>query len=247
MQPTIKPIIEPLEKIAALGYDFPRVYDDFLSLSVHAFAQREEEYLAVMGKYRNDRALGEREADYFAVALAEWQKNLQTEYRDYLGEIYEQRVSFGEKGQFFTPENICELLTQITCPELPDGYRVYDPACGSGRTLLSATRVNRMATFHGVDLDHRCVKMTALNLLCRNVNGTVVWGDTLRLKAFGAYELHRTPMGGVIEWVGDNRAQELIEKGLRLQASPETVQVTSPINPDDAEELSEDNQYSLGL
>ncbi|ANL71901.1 N6 adenine-specific DNA methylase protein [Rhizobium phaseoli] len=240
-----KNITDPLDKIAHRGYGFARVYDDFLSLSCHALAEREREYMEIIRSYPNDRAFGEREADYFKQAFHAWQAALQVEYKDYLGEIYEQRVSLGENGQFFTPEHLCELMAAMTAEELKDGQRVYDPACGSGRTLLTATRRNRLASFHGIDLDQRCVKMTALNLLCRNVDGWVVWGNTISLDAYGGYELTRTPFGGKMEWFGENRARELITRGLTERVA-EPVEVEQSQTEDRAE-VQKPEQYSLML
>lgn len=56
---------------------------------------------------------------------------------------------------------------------------VYDPVCGSGRTLLSAAKLNRLRLFVGQDLDLRCVKMTAINLAINGLRGRVIWGNTL--------------------------------------------------------------------
>ncbi len=230
-------ICKELDKVAMRGHGFSRVFDDFLGLSCHALAKRDEDYLAIVNGYPNNHPKGHREADFFASAFARWQAALADDYRDYLGEIFQERVTRGENGQFFTPEELCEMLRHMIAEKIEDNARVYDPACGSGRTLLSATRSNRLASFHGIDLDLRCVRMTALNLLCRNVNGTVVWGNTLTLKAHGGYELRRTPLGGELEWFGENRASELIRMGLREAAEEQAKE----------ESVVEEPQYSLGL
>lgn len=245
MRPNIKEITDPLDTIASRGHGFSRVYDDFLSLSCHALATQERDYMEVIRRYPNDRPFGEREADHFKTAFHAWQEALQKEYRDYLGEIYEKRVSRGENGQFFTPESLTEMMAAMTLDRLEDNARVSDPACGSGRTLLAATRRNRMAYFHGIDLGQRCVKMTALNLLCRNVNGAVVWGNALTLQAYGGYELQRTPLGGAMEWFGANRATELIRAG--LSETPKPQEETKPQEPNQTAEQDEREQYSLGL
>jgi type I restriction-modification system DNA methylase subunit len=232
-----KAITEPLDKIANRGFGFSRVFDDFLGLACHALSAQEEDYMNIIRRYPNQHPMGQREADYFKEAFHAWQEALKLDYRDYLGEVYEQRVSLGEHGQFFTSESLCELMRQMTGGTIDDDARVSDPACGSGRNLLAATRSNRLAYFHGIDLDLRCVRMTALNLLCRNVNGAVVWGNSLTLKAHGGYELTRTLSGGAMEWVGENRASELIRMGLTEQPQQETAQ----------KEQCEEQQFSLGL
>ena len=57
---------------------------------------------------------------------------------DVLGNIYEQKVSHGHNGQFFTPQSVCDLMAQITVNE--DAKSISDPACGSGRNLISAAK-----------------------------------------------------------------------------------------------------------
>jgi type I restriction-modification system DNA methylase subunit len=245
-------ICKHLDKIAARGYDFPRVYDDFLTLSCAAFSREEEEYMKITKSYPNDRKMGDREADHFKTAFHAWQDALKDEYSDYLGRIYEERVSLGEKGQFFTPESIAAMMTKLQGAELNDWQRVSDPACGSGRLLLEATRLNRNAYFHGIDLDHRCVKMTSLNLLCRNVDGAVIWGDGLTLKAFGGYELSRTPFGGAMERIGENRANFLIRAGLVEAHTPEPAKQAPVVEAqsqtiEEVQEEAESYQYSMRI
>src|SRR5688572_23960203 len=60
-----------------------------------------------------------------------------------------------------------------------DGTTVYDPACGSGRTLLAAGKVNPRRTFVGQDRDPRCVHMAAINLALYGLHGRVIQGNTL--------------------------------------------------------------------
>ena len=66
-------------------------------------------------------------------------------------------ITFGEHWLFYTPEHMIDMMAQIVAGE--DGTTVSDPACGSGRTLLSAANVNPRRTFVGQDLDHRHVRM----------------------------------------------------------------------------------------
>jgi type I restriction-modification system DNA methylase subunit len=43
--------------------------------------------------------------------------------------------------------------------------RILDPSCGSGRILMASSRVaGPKEEYYGIDIDHTCVKMTALNL-----------------------------------------------------------------------------------
>ena len=44
-------------------------------------------------------------------------------------------------GEFFTPQEVCELLARITVVGKKSVNKVYDPACGSGSLLLKFAKV----------------------------------------------------------------------------------------------------------
>ena len=44
-------------------------------------------------------------------------------------------------GEFFTPQEVSELLAKITVIGKKDVNKVYDPACGSGSLLLQFAKV----------------------------------------------------------------------------------------------------------
>ncbi len=99
------------------------------------------------------------------------------------------------KGQFFTPQHICDLMANITISETESkptlvcggfGRRevVNDCACGSARLLLAAHAVNckngkRPSYFIAEDIDRMCCKMAAINLCVHGCFGEVVCHDTL--------------------------------------------------------------------
>lgn len=66
-------------------------------------------------------------------------KNLE---KDVIGRAYEYLLKFfasdaGQKGgEFYTPEEVAELLVKLVDPISED--RIYDPACGSGSLLIKA-------------------------------------------------------------------------------------------------------------
>lgn len=252
-----KDIIDPLNRITARGHNFSRVYSDWLALTCHALCKQEDEYMEMINRYRDNHAPGERNADFFADAFAAWQMALQAEYRDYLGEIFEQYVTRGENGQFFTPEALCKLMAHITGTDgddnitILDGQRISDPACGSARNLLAITRLNRYAHFQGVDIDLNCVRMSALNLLCRNVDGEIIWGNALSLEAHGGYRLRRTLSGGEMTWIEKEEAQQLLETPARHAHEQRQEQCTTqekePEEPEEPEQKPEPVQYGLGL
>jgi hypothetical protein len=73
-------------------------------------------------------------------------------------------------------ESECEAANAIDEDEM---QTVSDPCCGSERLLLAAARTNRNRYFVGQDVDHRCAKITAINLALCNLYGKVIWGNTL--------------------------------------------------------------------
>ena len=93
-------------------------------------------------------------------------------------------VSFGRNGQFFTPQEICDMMAKITIEEnkLKDNQAVCDPACGSGRTLLGIAKLNRRLKFYASDIDLTCVKMCVLNMMINCMEGEIAWMDTLRIQ-----------------------------------------------------------------
>lgn len=108
---------------------------------------------------------------------------------DIPGEIYmSQKMHDSSFGQFFTPKPICDLMARLSADyrcaagqKLPS---VYDPTCGSGRTLLAANSLyvreyNAVPYLFGADIDSVCVKMTALNLVLHGCLGQVVCMDSL--------------------------------------------------------------------
>ena len=111
-------------------------------------------------------------------------------FADPLGHLYELLISKGEKGQFFTPEHVADLMAAITIPEnTPPGNRVYDPACGSGRMLLAAAKLNRHFHFYGADVDGLCAKITAVNFLLQSLTGEVAHINSLTNEFYGGYKI----------------------------------------------------------
>ncbi|MEQ1694356.1 MAG: hypothetical protein ABL901_00815, partial [Hyphomicrobiaceae bacterium] len=107
------PIAQHLYKIhAQTGDSFFKLYDDWLTLAVTAFAKQETEYMDIMRRYGPRKApMGEKDhpADHFARALGELMQVCQTEstlngsFPDTLGHIYEEEsITNKYSGQFFT-------------------------------------------------------------------------------------------------------------------------------------------------
>ncbi|MDZ4790809.1 MAG: N-6 DNA methylase [Hyphomicrobiales bacterium] len=178
------PVARELRKIAGVRF-FQRFYD-WLELSLAAFCRDEERYMETMRRYGPLVPGKNHPADHFAAALgavhlAMAKDNEAGVIHDHLGEIYEtEGASEKEMAQFFTPMPLCQLMARMTIDETtPEDAVISDPACGSGRFFLAAIPLRPNAHFIGVDVDRTCAKMAVLNMLWRNANATIIWGQHL--------------------------------------------------------------------
>lgn len=167
-------------------YGKRQVFSDFLHMAVCTLSvgAKEEEYLQVISKYET------REINLFPEAMASLICEMDNDglgLRDVLGTYFEQEISMGHNGQFFTPEPICDLMAMMTPPSW--GQSVADPACGSGRNLMAAAKVNRHCMFYGADVDVDCARMTAINLCLNGLFGEVAWMDSISNKYFSGWKI----------------------------------------------------------
>lgn len=106
-------------------------------------------------------------------------------YYDFMGIYYEKYIlatdKSANKGQFFTSQIVCDLLT-YTCPTNKEV--IYDPACGSGRMGLSYFSINPNVKCIFEDLDESACKMAVLNLYSHGILGCVNWINTLTREHF---------------------------------------------------------------
>jgi type I restriction-modification system DNA methylase subunit len=114
---------------------------------------------------------------------------------DPMGELYQQAISSGHNGQYFTPEPICDMLSMMSGDTLQDGQKVLDPACGSGRMLLAAAKRNRFALFYGADLDNTCCKMALINMLLNSLTGEIAHLNSLSNEFFKGYKAQTALVG----------------------------------------------------
>ncbi|MCC7420983.1 MAG: SAM-dependent DNA methyltransferase [Planctomycetaceae bacterium] len=173
------------------GVSRARAFEDFLHMSLCALAggTMEEEYLQTVARHTAGTK-GERGADLIARMFAELilqMEHTRGEMKDVLGDLFQGAITYGEAGQFLTPEAVCRAMARLTIGEsltdqLGERRTVSDPCCGSGRMLLAVAEIHRDWKFIGQDVDLRCVRMTAINLALRNLYGTVIHGDTLKNK-----------------------------------------------------------------
>lgn len=183
-------------------------FTDFLEMSVCALSlgAMETRYLEIVGRY--DKQEVNSMADAFAALVMEMDNHGEG-LRDILGDFFMEHISHGHNGQFFTPEPICEMMARMTNPIEP-GSRVLDCACGSGRTLLAAAKINRNASFYGADVDRNCAMMCLINFCLNGMLGEVAWMNSLSNEFFGAWQIRLHPKGGVPYIVSITEAESVI-------------------------------------
>ena len=137
---------------------------------------------------------------------------------DLLGVYYEENVKSHGKasdmGQFFTPHDVCELMTELNTHKDDVISTVYDPAGGSGRFLLSYhVRHPRVLCFSH-DIDETSCRMATLNFLIHGIKGSVCKYDGLQDIFYTGWKINEEPLS--IQKV-DNISESLIFKGEEIQ------------------------------
>lgn len=143
-------------------------------------------------------------------------------FRDPFGELYMQKVSKGHMGQYFTPEHVCDLMAAISVGIPESGKTVLDPACGSGRMLLSAAKINRDLEFYGADIDAVCCKMALVNMLLQSLIGEIAHMNSLSNEFFTGYRVRTTLFNGhYYPWYWESTNPDDSSIWLRSTAKPD--------------------------
>jgi type I restriction enzyme M protein len=89
-------------------------------------------------------------------------------------------------GEFFTPQEVSELLARIAVVGKTEVNKVYDPACGSGSLLLKFATVlgreNVRLGFFGQEINLTTYNLCRINMFLHDVNYAnfdIAHGDTL--------------------------------------------------------------------
>lgn len=139
---------------------------------------------------------------------------------DYLGIFYENIVQTkykaGARGQFFTPADVCQVITELIIDSEKDYSNkfVNDCCCGSGRFLLAGHTLMPNNIMIGSDLDEVACKMSVLNFYIHGVRGSILHQNTLTKETFGCWRVNNYINYGLpiphIELVGLNDAYNFI-------------------------------------
>ncbi len=111
---------------------------------------------------------------------------------DAFGDAYEYLMSMyasnaGKSGgEFFTPQEVSELLTRIAVFGKTEVNKVYDPACGSGSLLLKSAKIlgkeNVRLGFFGQEINLTTYNLCRINMFLHDIDYTkfdIAHGDTL--------------------------------------------------------------------
>ena len=77
-------------------------------------------------------------------------------------------------GEFFTPQQVSELLARLASWNNPNIQKVYDPACGSGSLLLKFAKTigkeNPNLKYFGQEVNPTTYNLCRINMFLHNVN-----------------------------------------------------------------------------
>lgn len=173
------------------------VFSDVVICCAYALAnasnfsqEREDKFNRIIKSY------GNQGVTQFASILAHLFNNYSNKKgSDILGEVYEELKLNNEKfGQFFTPLNVCNFMSEITIDKndakkkiKDQGFiSVSDPACGSGRllyssylTLLDCGVNSDDILLVGDDVDLLCSCMTYIQLSLTGASAIVNHKNTI--------------------------------------------------------------------
>ncbi|MGL4721786.1 MAG: type I restriction-modification system subunit M [Desulfovibrionaceae bacterium] len=111
---------------------------------------------------------------------------------DAFGDAYEYLMTMyastaGKSGgEFFTPQEVAELLAKIAIGKKENIQKVYDPACGAGSLLLQFSKVlgknNIQQGFYGQEINITTYNLCRINMFLHDINYAqfkIAHGDTL--------------------------------------------------------------------
>jgi type I restriction enzyme M protein len=104
---------------------------------------------------------------------------------EYLMQMYASTAG-KSGGEFYTPQEVSELLARITVVGKTEVNKVYDPACGSGSLLLKFVKIlghdKVRQGFFGQEINLTTYNLCRINMFLHDVNYekfSIAHGDTL--------------------------------------------------------------------
>lgn len=246
----IKELISLINKIAYM-HTLREVFRDFVEIAAISisnsvdpcqYEEREKQYMNLIKKYDPERQKLFPEA-FTQLVLALEHEAQASAPSDVLGQIF-MDMGLGDKGQFFTPQHVCDMLGRMSLSE-PDkaiaenGYiSLLEPCCGGGAMVLGFAQAlldckydySRQMVVTAIDADIRCVHMCYTQLSLYGIPAVVIHGDSLSLKEWSHWY---TPLYMLHGW----RWRTQLEVAPVLQApSPESPKSYEQLNLFNTEE-----------
>jgi hypothetical protein len=210
----MKSIKQLIDLIGQLSYRHSawEVFSDFVEMAAIAVSNsvdwnqreaREKRYLEVLARYNA------KEQEVFPKLLASLIEALEDELTmngpgDLLGTVFHELELHNKwKGQFFTPDGICEMMGEVVIGEQDLNRHIKDkgfitlsePACGSGAMVLGFCRAMQKRKLNccsqlvvtAVDVDLKCVAMAYLQFSLYGIPAVVIHGNTLLVEEWSRW------------------------------------------------------------
>lgn len=138
---------------------------------------------------------------------------------DLLGDAYEYLIGMyaanaGKSGgEFYTPQEVSELLARLATVGKTKVNKVYDPTCGSGSLLLKAAKIlgkENVGKFCGQELNYETFNLCRINMFLHNIESNrfdIANGDTLTNPKHWDEEPFEVIVSNPpysVKWVGDD-------------------------------------------
>lgn len=183
------------------SYDYARVFSDFLDYCIECFTppgfKSESTVKRLKEFYEEKYELFPKLFFEIVHVMDNTVGNGKKEWYDPFGDYYmclTPPSKHKTSGQFFSPTGVSEVLSDLVTRSLSkterDSVRVLDPACGSGRMLISFHAANPGNYVFGQDLDELCAKMTAINLVMHGAEGEVAQMNSLTNEWFKGWRVN---------------------------------------------------------
>jgi type I restriction-modification system DNA methylase subunit len=251
MNQQTKDFIKILEHLKPSRHSY-EVFNDWLIMASAAFyswkqdKSVEEEYLEVSKNYTSGEL--EKHSQLLAITV-EALENIDTEFYggDFLGEVFTYgELANSRNGQFFTPYHISHMMAEMSMgeTEFPKSRvcKISDPCCGAGGMLIAGAMVMKKrgfdyqhdALFVGQDIDHRCARMTFIQLSLLAIPAVIICGDTLTMTHYWQRETIGYHLSGMDSRL---RIEAFLEKlkGLETAAPVFETPETGPAGPEPKE------------
>ncbi|MCT1367191.1 type I restriction-modification system subunit M [uncultured Kocuria sp.] len=131
---------------------------------------------------------------------------------EYLMQMYASQAG-KSGGEYYTPQEVSEVLARITVMDKTRVNKVYDPACGSGSLLLKFEKIlgkENVGHYFGQEINLTTYNLARINMFLHNLNYNhfdIAHGDTLT----DPYFLDDEPFEAIvsnppysIKWEGDS-------------------------------------------